>query len=222
MGWDGPLPRPSSYSPVSTVRGSPAPIRSLATVNPPPWSTDTDVAALPRHSHHGFTMGQSRNHSPAPSTISVLQSYTTRANSTRYHHDHPDVGQTPRDVSGKIMIVPFNPDVEGSIAGSPPSSDENEPSVALPQSAVKFGPATNDYQRSRCQRSFVGVFCFSRLNLNVQSQCDHQHDDQCPSSQVEFEKSAELVWETSWEKRIGSNECDQFQKHSIETGRPPS
>lgn len=36
------------------------------------------------------------------------------------------------------ITIPFNPDLEGSIAGSPPSSDEDAPSVTLPRSAQKF------------------------------------------------------------------------------------
>ena len=36
------------------------------------------------------------------------------------------------------MIIPYDPTTEGSTAGSRPDSDEDEPSVVLPHSAVKF------------------------------------------------------------------------------------
>lgn len=151
---------PISSSSADTVRGGSPPVSpSLAAANEqPPWRTGSSLGnqvpstvapstsqstsllqSSSANSNRGSLLDQYYanriERTKSPSEVSILQSETSQIRSST----HPSsVANQTKNIGRPQIIIPFDPSIEGSIAGSPPSSDEDEPSVQLPHSAVRF------------------------------------------------------------------------------------
>jgi hypothetical protein len=126
--------------------------------NQAPWATDRAP----------------RNHADAPPRVpatyagggSLLdqmlesQSMSSRSTSSRASSAGSDDTVGPSN-HGQAMVIPLDPQ-EGSVGGSPPSSDSDEPSVVLPTSARKYvrrpvTHATNDDDDTASEYSSVSA-----------------------------------------------------------------
>jgi hypothetical protein len=81
-----------------------------------------------------------RSQVTSPTTSSVLLESDTESTRSTPKAKRTQPLPTVRSRGGRTetgIVTPFDAEIEGSIGGSPPESDEDEPSVALPHSAVK-------------------------------------------------------------------------------------
>ncbi|ORY30553.1 hypothetical protein BCR39DRAFT_572194 [Naematelia encephala] len=110
--------------------------------------------------------------SPPSSTISPPS--TPRARATALPPSPaPRRVQKGRNSTG--MIVPLDEEIEGSIGGSPPESDEDEPSVDLPHSALKFVQRPIPISRTEENVRSRGDAGSSSLALRVRSPPDRTY-----------------------------------------------
>ncbi|WVF69021.1 hypothetical protein IAT40_003795 [Kwoniella sp. CBS 6097] len=129
---------PAEPSSTAFTRNIPIPARqpSLSTKPPPraPWDTRKKTSA---ETQHKDTDAQSEFKSVVDRPYNLSPITTPKASTVRSYV--PPGSPAPRRAShtNEMIVVPIRAGEDESIGGSPPESDEDEPSVLLPHSALK-------------------------------------------------------------------------------------
>ncbi|RXK40326.1 hypothetical protein M231_02440 [Tremella mesenterica] len=129
----------SHESPPPSTRTSSPPLRPAPWSHIPPTQGNWRIASTTGGTLLDQHLARMRPTSPASLTTEVLLSNVTDGGKYKTRPRVPPRSPSSRGTTRTIrqaLVVPID-DREGSIAGSPPSSDENRPSVHLPHSAVK-------------------------------------------------------------------------------------
>jgi len=142
-----PLSPPAQIKPLSWAEYNPPVTRSTIMPTAQKRSVAPSVVTSGGSLLDQFYHQHSGPSSPSNSGESVIHETETQPSTpkARSYALPSDRNATPTPRSSRPgMTIPFDTSIEGSIGGSPPESDEDEPSVALPHSAVtRIQRATN-------------------------------------------------------------------------------
>ncbi|KAK8858768.1 hypothetical protein IAR55_002997 [Kwoniella newhampshirensis] len=100
-----------------------------------PSRSETDKERVDRLLEERSTYSTIR--SPSPSQVSHATTPKASRRGIFTCSSTPEQSPTRHRPQGQSIVVPIDITVDGSIGGSPPESDEDEPSVQLPHSALK-------------------------------------------------------------------------------------